>query len=168
MVLAATGRSRHTPLLGSVVAKETAVDGDTIRRRNPRRQGDIGVAAAIAHFLGSGYRVAVPLGESQPWDLIVERDEPGAHPERVQVKTTTFRSPHGVYVVQICTNGGNQSWNGLVRRFDPEAVEWLFVLTDDLDRYLVPSSAITSTITLNLGRRMEPYRLGTEQLRLPL
>ena len=141
---------------------------DTIRRDNPRHQGDIGVGAAIAHFMASGYRVAVPLGESQPWDLIVEKKEDGTGPERVQVKTSTYKNPYGIYEVQICTNGGNQSWNGLVKRFDPEAVEWLFVLTDDLDRYVIPTSAIRSTTTLNLGRRMERFRIGRAQLRLPL
>ena len=141
---------------------------DTIRRDNPRHQGDIGVGAAVAHFMANGYRVAVPLGESQPWDLIVEHGDGDGGPERVQVKTTTSKTAYGVYQVHICTNGGNRSWNGLVRGFDPDAVEWLFVLTDDLDRYLVPASAITSSRSLNLGREMAPYLLDREQLRLPL
>ncbi|MBW3665806.1 MAG: hypothetical protein KY469_22185 [Actinobacteria bacterium] len=144
------------------------MDTDTIRRDNPRHQGDIGVGAAIAYFMANAYRVAVPLGESQPWDLIVERKDGDDGPERVQVKTTTRKTPYGIYEVQICTNGGNRSATGVVRPFDPAQVEWLFVLTDDLDRYLVPTDVITSTRTLNLGHQMAPYLVGREQLQLPL
>ncbi len=141
----------------------------TIRRDNPRIQGDIGLGAAIAYFLGEGYDVAVPLGESQPWDLIIEaRGERRVGPERVQVKTTTFRDPRGQFVVHIATNGGNQSWTGVVRRFDPTLVEWLFVLTDDGDRYLIPSGAISATTALTLGRWMDRYLVDSILEPLPL
>ncbi len=92
-------------------------NGTTIRRRNPRHQGDIGVGAAIAYFMSIGWRIAIPLGESQPWDLIVE-DPEGGGPQRVQVKTTTHRNPRGTFVVMLRTCGGNQSWNRVVRKFD--------------------------------------------------
>jgi hypothetical protein len=129
----------------------------TIRRRNPRHQGDLGVVAAIGYLASEGYRVAVPLSESQPWDLIVDRD--GEPAQRVQVKTTTCRLPNGVFTVHLATNGGNQSWNGISREFDPEAVEWLFVLTDDLEWYFIPSSAIQAKTQLKLGRKVEAYRV---------
>lgn len=138
----------------------------TIRRRNPRHQGDIGVAAAIAYLASEGYRVAVPLGESQPWDLIVDRD--GEPAQRVQVKTTTHRSPYGVFVAQLQTRGGNRSWNGVSRDFDPRVVEWLFVLTDDLDCYFIPAERITARTALNLGTKMQRFRVEARQLRLPL
>jgi hypothetical protein len=48
----------------------------TIRRSNPRLQGLIGLGAAIDWFTRHGYFVAIPLNDSQPWDLVVE-DEQG-------------------------------------------------------------------------------------------
>ncbi len=128
----------------------------TIRRRNPRLQGDIGMGAALGWFLSQGYRVALPLGESQPWDLIVEDHE--GRVLRVQVKTTTHRSPYGRYVVTLATRGGNQSWNRVARKFDANVVELLFVLTDDGDRYLIPTHVIGACTALSLGP-MSQYRL---------
>jgi hypothetical protein len=78
----------------------------TIRRDNPRKQGDIGVGAAIAWFMANGYCVLMPLSESQPYDLVVDD---GERLQRVQVKTTTAKSPYGRYVVSLQTAGGNQS-----------------------------------------------------------
>ena len=80
----------------------------TIRRTNPRLQGLIGLGAAIDWFTRNGYFVAIPLNDSQPWDLIVE-DTAGVV-SRVQVKTTTSRSPAGNFVASLQTTGGNQSF----------------------------------------------------------
>ena len=40
----------------------------TIRRKNPRLQGLLGLSAAIDWFTRNGYIVAIPLNDSQPWD----------------------------------------------------------------------------------------------------
>jgi hypothetical protein len=139
----------------------------TIRRRNPRHQGDIGVAAAIAYLASEGYRIAVPLGESQPWDLVVDRD--GEPAQRVQVKTTTRRVPSsGIFAVRLATGGGNQSWNRIARTFDPAVVEWLFVLTDDRECYFIPADQVRSLYQLNLGKHMDRFRVESPQLRLTL
>ena len=129
----------------------------TIRRTNPRLQGDIGMGAALGWFLSQGYRVALPLGESQPWDLIVEDAE--GRVLRVQVKTATHRNSRGRFVVQLKTCGGNRSWTGTVRLFDPDAVEMLFILTDAGEQYLFPTSAVAARSQLSLGAATEPFRL---------
>ena len=59
-------------LPASAAAAPTAADGASIRRRNPRHQGDIGVGAAIEHFATAGHRVFVPLSESQRYALVVD------------------------------------------------------------------------------------------------
>lgn len=63
----------------------------TIRRSNPRKQGEIGLGAAIAWFLGEGYGVSVPLCDNQPYDLIIDSKADGL--QKVQVKTSTRRGP---------------------------------------------------------------------------
>jgi bifunctional DNA-binding transcriptional regulator/antitoxin component of YhaV-PrlF toxin-antitoxin module len=87
--------------------------------------------------------VLIPFGHSPDYDLVAE-----IHGEllRVQVKTSTFRSrtPNGDdrWSVSLATNGGNQSWTGRAKRFDPASVDVLFVLVGDGRRWLIPSIAI--------------------------
>lgn len=128
----------------------------TIRRTNPRKQGEIGLAAAIAHFVGRGYAVAIPLADNQPWDLVVDD---GTGPLRVQVKTTTARAPSGCFAVKLCTTGGNQSFHR-TKRFDPGDSELLFVLTDDGDVYVIPTSEVRQGNQLNLTSRLDPFKEG--------
>jgi hypothetical protein len=129
---------------------------DTIWRRNPRDQGLIGVTDAMAWFGARGWDVCVPLIDNQPYDLVVDD---GAGLKKVQVKTTTYRSPRGRFVVQLSTHGGNQSYH-TKRYLDAALFDLLFVLTDGGDRYLVPSEAITAKTALTLGAGMEPYRVS--------
>lgn len=138
------------------LAKAEQRPTDTIWRANPREQGLIGLTDAIAWFGANGYGVLLPLIDAQPYDLVVES---GAGLERVQVKTTTARSPYGVFVVSLVTSGGNQSFHTR-KPFDPTEVELLYVLTDEGVRYLIPTAVIRSRTALNLGARMARYRLG--------
>ena len=127
----------------------------TIRNRNPRLQGLVGLSAAIDWFTRNGYFVAIPLNDSQPWDLVVE-DAAGTL-GRVQVKTTTFRDKYGRFRVMLQTAGGNQSFSTR-KPFNNKASELLFVLTDDGDIYVMPCSEITATVALSLGAKYEKYR----------
>ena len=47
----------------------------TIRRKNPRLQGLLGLSAAIDWFTRNDYFVAIPLNDCQRWDLVVESVE---------------------------------------------------------------------------------------------
>ena len=134
----------------------------TIRRSNPRLQGLIGVSAAIDWFTRNGYFVAIPLNDSQPWDLIVEDSEGVV--SRVQVKTSTNRTRYGRFVVMLETAGGNQSFSTR-KPFDNARTEILFVLTDDDQRYVIPCGDIATKRSLSLPGRYERYRIGApEQL----
>jgi hypothetical protein len=57
---------------------------------NPRRQGNAGLGIAIAYLSRIGVQIAIPLTDTQRYDLIIEHD---AGLERIQVKTTTSRDP---------------------------------------------------------------------------
>ena len=128
---------------------------DTLWRANPREQGLLGLTDAIAWFGANGYLVNLPLIDAQPYDLVVDD---GQRLQRVQVKTTTYRSPYGVFVVRLATSGGNQSFH-TVKPFDKEASEVLYVLTDDGGWFLIPTEVIRSRRTLSLGARMAGYRV---------
>jgi hypothetical protein len=112
---------------------------------NPRRQGDLGEASAIEWLTRWGARVWVPLFHSPDYDLLAERD---GRFQRVQVKTCTyFLQRSRRWHVMVCTKGGNQSWNGLVKRLDRSRFEWLFVLVGDGRRWFIPSTELPDAAT---------------------
>lgn len=128
-----------------------------LRNVNPRRQGDIGVAHAIAWFADHGYKVLVPLSESQRYDLVVE--DPQLRLMRVQVKTTTCRLPNSRYQVSLRTKGGNRSGQR-TQLFDPLAIDLLFVLTETGERSLFPTAEMANVNSIIVcGPRSRPYQV---------
>jgi PD-(D/E)XK nuclease superfamily protein len=121
---------------------------------NRRRQGDLGEASAIEWLTSKGALVWTPLGHSPDVDLIAEVD---GHLLRIQVKTTTHEWRGGAgerrWCASVVTNGGNQSWTGVAKRFDPEKVDYLFVLVGDGRRWLIPAADVEATTTVRLGGR---------------
>ncbi len=118
-----------------------------LRQKHPRKQGDIGEAIAVSWLAQTGYGVWIPLGHSPDCDLIAQRDEELL---RIQVKTSTlYRKDR--WMVAICTRGGNQSWNRVVRRFDQTRYDRLFVVVADWRCWFIPSSAIEARSGINLG-----------------
>jgi hypothetical protein len=119
---------------------------------NRRQQGDLGEASAIEWLTRKGGTVSEPLGHSPDYDLIAELD---GRLFRVQVKTTTFRittpDGHERWCVQLATNGGNQSWSGIAKRFSAASVDALFVLVGDGRRWLIPATAVEASSSVQLG-----------------
>jgi len=118
-----------------------------LRQKNPRKQGDIGEAMAIAWLTKAGFDIWGPLGTNPNVDLIAEREEEFI---RVQVKTSTCREK-GRWAVAVCTRGGNQSWNGIVKRFSPSRCDYLFVLTGDMRCWFIPASAVDAMTGIRVG-----------------
>ena len=119
------------------------------RRINPRRQGDLGEAAAIAWLTKVGAGVFVPLFHSPDYDLIAELRGTLL---RVQVKTSRRqRGRRRRFSVQLATSGGNQSWNGLVKRFDVSRCDFLFALVADGRRWFIPADAVEAERSITLG-----------------
>ena len=84
------------------------------RAWTPRRQGDLGELSAMEWLAKAGAAVFVPLLHSPDYDLVADF---GDGPLRVQVKTSTCWT-RSRWLVALCTRGGNQSWNGIVKRID--------------------------------------------------
>jgi PD-(D/E)XK nuclease superfamily protein len=94
-----------------------------------------------------GYGVNFPIGHSPDYDMIADD---GEVLHRVQVKTTTqYRNRR--WDVTVCTRGGNQSWNGLVKRFSSARCDWLFVLVADGRRWFIPAESVGGTSCVRLG-----------------
>src|SRR3954468_24354038 len=95
--------------------------GSHLRDRavNRRVQGDIGELSAMEWLASKNAAVWVPFTHSPHVDLMAEWDEGLV---RVQEKTSTYRGSkprHDRWHISIATNGGNRSWSGVTKQFDP-------------------------------------------------
>jgi hypothetical protein len=115
---------------------------------HPRRQGDLGEGAAIDWLTRLGATVSFPLFHSPDYDLIADLR---GRVLRVQVKTSSREVLRGHFSVQLATNGGNQSWTGLVKEFDSTRFDFLFVLVQDGRRWFIPSSEIEGKHSICVG-----------------
>ncbi|HTW12749.1 MAG TPA: group I intron-associated PD-(D/E)XK endonuclease, partial [Solirubrobacteraceae bacterium] len=114
---------------------------------NPRRQGDIGELSAISWLIRAGAVVSQPLFHSPDYDLIADF---GDRPLRVQVKTSVAWHNER-FVVALCTRGGNQSWNGVIKRLDATRCDHLFVHVGDGRRWFIPATALGGGSGISLG-----------------
>jgi hypothetical protein len=124
-------------------------------QRNSKKKGDVGLGAAIAYFTRMGYCVCLPLTDSQEYDLVVDID---GNLNKVQVKTTAYKTKHGIYSVGLRTLGGNQSFH-TVKNFNKDLIDLLFILCETGDSYLIPATEITCINTINLGKDYYKYKL---------
>ena len=113
----------------------------------PRRQGDAGELSAVNWLFLAGADVYVPLFTNPDVDLVADF---GDHVDRVQVKTSTCWEKNR-FVVTVCTRGGNQSWNGLVKRIDPSRCDMVFVHVGDGRRWYVPATALGGGWSIRVG-----------------
>lgn len=122
------------------------------RLMNRRQQGDLGEASAIEWLTRHGAGVWIRLGHSPDYDLIAEID---GRLLRIQVKTSTnvqvTPNRHRRHQVHIATNGGNQSWSGVAKRFDPSRFDFLFAVVGDGRRWLIPAPKIEAETCISLG-----------------
>lgn len=122
------------------------------RAVNRRVQGDLGEFSAMEWLANKGALVWVPLGHSPDVDLIADLD---GRLLRVQVKTSTLRKRtprgHERWSVAVATNGGNQSWSGRSKTFDPAKVDYLFALVGDGRRWMIPARAVEAGRQITLG-----------------
>ena len=121
------------------------------RAVNRRVQGDIGELSAMEWLCSKGATVWVPFTHSSDVDLMAEWDDQLI---RVQVKTSTYQGSKqrkDRWNVSIATNGGNRSWSGVAKRFDPRKVDYLFVLVGDGRRWFIPASHVEGSRGLVVG-----------------
>jgi hypothetical protein len=114
---------------------------------SPRRQGDLGELSAMNWLVRAGAFVFTPLLHSPDYDMIADLD---GRLLRVQVKTSIYRA-NDRWVVALCTRGGNQSWNGVVKRVDSSRCDSVFVHVGDGRRWFIPVSALGGGSGLLLG-----------------
>jgi hypothetical protein len=103
-------------------------------------------------WLASKHAVVwVPFTHSPHVDLMAELD---GRLVKIQVKTSTYhgsKRENDRWQISIATNGGNRSWTGLAKRFDPRHVDYLFVLVGDGRRWFIPAHHVEGSRGLTLG-----------------
>jgi len=116
-------------------------------RWTPRRQGDAGELSAINWLTSAGAYVFLPLFSHPDYDVIAVFS---GEVVRVQVKTSG-QWQRGRFLVSLCTRGGNQSWNGIVKRLDSSRCDSVFIHVADGRRWYIPSVELGGSTAICLG-----------------
>lgn len=74
----------------------------------------------------------------------------------MQVKTTYYKTKYGIYQANLKVCGGNRSGQ-VIKNFDKNKVDYIFVVTEDEVKYLIPSENIKSKTAISLGRDVENF-----------
>lgn len=121
---------------------------------NSRKQGAWGLCEALAFFAKQEYPLFLPVSDGQRYDFIVEIEN---QLKRVEVKSSTNLTQYNSYTVSLCTNGGNQSWNGNKKTISSDDCDIVFIVTEDNCKYLIPSGQLTGRATITVGRKWTEY-----------
>ena len=124
---------------------------------NSTDQGDVGEARAIYEFVKLGYVVSKPINDKAKYDLIVDD---GNALKKVQVKTSRHQTSESRYAVNITTVYSNKN-NTNIRKRENSDYDILFILTEDGNAWIIPTSDITarSEITVGTGK-YNKYKIG--------
>lgn len=114
----------------------------------PREQGDFGERSALNWLADQGAHVYLPFGHSPDIDLVAELD---GRLISVEVKTGTSKAPGGNWAIRLATSGGNQSWNRIVKHFEPSRCDFLFAHVGDGRRWFIPTDALGARNSVHLG-----------------
>ena len=115
-------------------------------------KGRCGLSLAIGYFGSNGYTVSIPLNDTQPYDLIVDKDD---MLDRVSVKFTGCKHDDN-YTVDLRSCGGSNG-SKVYSNFIESNASYLFVVTDEPKLYLIPREAINTTTQITLNEMYNNY-----------
>lgn len=120
-----------------------------------KEKGNSGLGIAIAYYSSKGYTVAIPLNDTQDYDLVVDKDE---KLYKVQVKATACKTKYNKYQVALKSCGGT---NGKTYKTVIDTnIDEIFIVTDTMEMFLIPIEEIKNKSTLNLCQKYEKYRVA--------
>lgn len=122
---------------------------------NSKRKGSIAVGAAIAHFIGKGETVLLPIGDSDLYDLVVDDGKL----KKIQCKYTSDKEQNGGYNIDLRTFGGYRDKTYYLK-YKKGDFDFLFVYCSDGQKYLIPAEKIIDKSHIVLGiKSWNEYRL---------
>ena len=123
-------------------------------------QGNIGLGKAIDYFTSHNYTVALPLNDTQKYDLIVDINN---KLQRISVKTSRYSNEYGSYEVML-KNAGGTSKGSKIRLFDNTSCDYVFIYTANNDLYLIPSNKIDAKNSIKVGKKYIEYKVYEKTL----
>ena len=123
------------------------------------QQGNVGLGMAIAYYTSKCISVLLPLNDTQPYDLVIDKD---SKLYKVQVKTTQqLNKNKTAYVVQLKNTGGS-SGKSTIRHFNKNSCDIVFIFTKDGQMYEIPSDQI-NVDQLTLTKEWDKYKINLSQ-----
>jgi hypothetical protein len=110
---------------------------------------EAGTAIAAMWFLLCGYNASIPM-EPTIYDLLVSMPD-GI--KRVQVKTTTYYKDG--WAVQVGRRPYSADNRGRLVPYDPDLVDFFFILDGELTMYVIPSRVIAGRVVILLTNYSE-------------
>ena len=121
-------------------------------------QGNLGLGKAIQYFTSQGITVALPLNDTQKYDLIADFN---GKLQRISVKTSRSTKNGISFGVQLRNTGGS-SGNWKTRLFDKDSCDYVFVYTVNEELYLIPTNIIEATNTITVGPKYKDYLVSSK------
>lgn len=120
-----------------------------------REKGNTSLGIAIAYYASNGYTVSIPLNDTQDYDLIVDKDN---ILKKVQVKSTACKTKYGNYQVALKSCGGTKgkTYKTVIKT----NIDELFILTGDLNMYILPIEDLKNESTLNICEKYQKYKVN--------
>lgn len=119
-----------------------------------KEKGNSSLGIAIAYYSSNGYTVSIPLNDTQDYDLIVDKNNVL---KKVQVKSTSCKTKYGNYQVALKSCGGTK---GRTYKTVVETnIDELFILTEDLNMYIIPVESLKNKSTLNICEKYNKFRV---------
>lgn len=119
-----------------------------------KEKGNSSLGIAIAYYASNGYTVSIPLNDTQDYDLLVDKNNVI---KRIQVKSTGCKTKYGNYQLALKSCGGTKG--AAYKTVIETNIDELFVLTENLNMYIIPKEKINNKSTLNLCDKYEEYRV---------
>ncbi len=112
---------------------------------------EAGTAIAAMWFLLCGYNASIPI-EPTLYDLLVCMPD-GI--KRVQVKTTTYNQAGAGWMAQVGRRPYSVGNRERLVPYDPELVDFFFIVDGELTMYLIPSRVIAGRVGILLSNYSE-------------
>lgn len=118
-------------------------------------QGNLGLGKAIEYFTSHSIVIAIPLNDTQKYDLIADFN---GKLQRISVKTSRCQKTNNSFEVKLKNTGGS-SGISKDRLFDKNSCDYVFIYTLNEDLYLIPSNQIEGTSTITVGNKYNEYKV---------
>ena len=120
-----------------------------------KEKGNTGLGMAIAYFSCNWYTVSIPLNDTQDYDLVVEKN---GVLQTVQVKASGCKRKNGNYQVALKSCGGTKGKT--YKTVIETNVDIIFIVTENMDMYMIPRENIKNKSTLNICEKYYKYRVN--------